>query len=225
MHFSTGETLRTWYQPYSEKENLLFLCDYELLGDPQNGLQVIESMGIAAHSILVSSHFDDVPVRLECEKLGVRLIPKGMAHFVPIHVRAEAPPCPIQKWDAVLIDDDKLIHMFWKAVMGSQKKSLLGFMSVAEFLSKSDEIEKNTQIYIDVDLGKGIRGEVEAQKLYHMGFRELYLTTGYEPCDFKGSLSYVKGIIDKKPPSFANTEMSLEEDFSVEKREKSEILH
>ena len=62
----------------------LFLVDYELNNSSQNGLDLIESLGIASKSILVTSLYDDDTIRFRCKCLGVKILPKTMAGFVPI---------------------------------------------------------------------------------------------------------------------------------------------
>jgi hypothetical protein len=67
-----------------EVEECLFLIDLEIIGQAESGLDLIEQLGIQDLSILITSHFDEHEVRQRCEDLGVRLIPKSMAGFVPI---------------------------------------------------------------------------------------------------------------------------------------------
>jgi hypothetical protein len=38
-------------------------------------------------AILVTSRYEETRIRERCEKLGVRLIPKPMAGFVPIEIQ------------------------------------------------------------------------------------------------------------------------------------------
>ena len=87
LHFSTPDQLVTWVK---ENENELirttFLVDYELIGFEQVGLSLIEDLGIQSQSILVTSHYEEASIRAWCQRLGVSLIPKGMAGFVPIAV-------------------------------------------------------------------------------------------------------------------------------------------
>lgn len=66
--------------------DVFHLVDHELLGQPSNGLALIEHLQIASQSILVTSHYEDPAIREHCATLGVRLIPKWLAGFVPIVV-------------------------------------------------------------------------------------------------------------------------------------------
>jgi signal transduction histidine kinase len=84
-HFRSVEEMQRWYnngRPNLEK--CLFLCDFELLGQTKNGLDAIEQLAIQKQSVLVTTHFEDEEVRKRCAQLGVRIIPKVLARFVPI---------------------------------------------------------------------------------------------------------------------------------------------
>jgi hypothetical protein len=62
----------------------VFLIDQELLGFKETGLDLIESLRLAEQAVLVTSRYDDADVMRKCETLGVRLLPKGAAAYVPI---------------------------------------------------------------------------------------------------------------------------------------------
>lgn len=90
IHFSTPQELRNWLQMNALRwDETTYIIDYELLGHSETGLDLIETLGIQHHSILVTSRFDEDPIRKRCEKTGIKLIPKGMAGFVPIKPEAK----------------------------------------------------------------------------------------------------------------------------------------
>ena len=100
----------------------------------------------------------------------------------------------------ILIDDDKLIHMLWKREISKLNHQFIAFLSVADFLAYSEKITKDSYIFIDSDLGNGLKGEVESERISNLKFQRLYLTTGYP----KNSISkpiWIKEIIGKSPPS------------------------
>ena len=68
------------------RANALFLVDYEFLNQGVNGLQVIDKLGIAQQAILVTSRYDEVDIQKKCKGMGVKLIPKALAGYVPIVV-------------------------------------------------------------------------------------------------------------------------------------------
>ncbi|MFZ4404417.1 MAG: sensor histidine kinase [Pseudobdellovibrionaceae bacterium] len=86
--FTSGQEMIQWV----ENEKLqgspihhtgLFLLDYELLGQKYNGLDLSEELQLK-NVILVTSRYEDSEIRKRCQILGIQLIPKTMAHFVPI---------------------------------------------------------------------------------------------------------------------------------------------
>jgi hypothetical protein len=84
-HLSTPDELQAWIARHPQEiENTLFLCDYELLGFDQNGLDIIDQGGIKERSILVTGRFAEAKLRTRAEQLGVKLIPKGLASMVPL---------------------------------------------------------------------------------------------------------------------------------------------
>jgi hypothetical protein len=100
--------------------------------------------------------------------------------------------------DAVLIDDDPLVRMSWKMVAQQKSKSLLVFSSIDEFREKMKLLDFSTPIYVDSNLGGGIRGEEFALELAQSGFTQIFLATGYRSGDF-GQLPGIKGIVGKDP--------------------------
>jgi len=101
--------------------NILFLCDYEFLGSKETGLDVIEDLGLAKHTILVTSRYEEQDVRERCARLKIKLIPKPLAGFVPIEIkRANTEVRPYKTLDVqgnkikktqpdcILIDDDEV---------------------------------------------------------------------------------------------------------------------
>ena len=84
VHLSTPDQLLRW-KPVSSNNGALYLVDYEFLGKAENGLFLIESLGIEAQSILVTSRHEDIEVVERCMAKSIRLIPKAMAGFVPVH--------------------------------------------------------------------------------------------------------------------------------------------
>lgn len=64
--------------------NCVYLIDFEFLGEFGDGLDLIEEMGIATQSVLVTSRYEEPPIRSRSLDLGVRLLPKSLAAFVPL---------------------------------------------------------------------------------------------------------------------------------------------
>ena len=85
LHFSTIDEIESWLRgTYVTGQPVLFLIDYEILGDERNGLDVIREFRLQAHSILVTSRSEESSVLDTCLEHHIRLLPKGMAGIIPI---------------------------------------------------------------------------------------------------------------------------------------------
>ncbi|MBI4369096.1 MAG: hypothetical protein HY547_02585 [Elusimicrobia bacterium] len=210
VHFSRPDEIREWAKTNASAaaRKALYLMDYELLGFKETGLALIEELNLGYQAILVTSRYEEKDILKNCQRLGVRLIPKGLAGFVPIKVmetgegqsqrvsQANIAPEPC---DAILIDDDPLVRMTWTMAAKRAGKNLLAFVSAEEFFKKTESLSRNTPIYIDSRLGNGVKGEEESQKIYKLGFKEIYLATGDSPEKF-AHLKHIRGVLGKEPP-------------------------
>ncbi|MEI8346930.1 MAG: hypothetical protein WCG27_05660, partial [Pseudomonadota bacterium] len=78
---------RTQFEGWIEKNRFckpLYLIDYELLGSPETGLDIIQANGLQERVVLVTSRYEESSICERCEKLKIKLLPKDMASFVPI---------------------------------------------------------------------------------------------------------------------------------------------
>ena len=62
------------------------------------------------------------------------------------------------------------------------------------------DINKETPIYIDSELGNNVKGEDMARELKDKGYKNITITTGHEPDKF-ADLPWLK-VIGKEPPRF-----------------------
>ncbi len=189
-HFFTIEEFESWYAE-GRPEDALYLMDYELAGEKESGLELIERLGLADQSVLVTSRSDEKSVREYCQKIGVKLLPKMLARFVPLKKIKELPA-----YDMVHIDDNALVRMAWSMKAKDQGMKLLSLASSTDF---PEDLAKSTPIYIDSQLDETLRGEQFARSLHEKGFTELYLSTGSEKELFQ-HYSFLKGVIGKEWP-------------------------
>ena len=173
----------------------LYLIDYELLGQADNGLGVIEQLGLQENVALVTSRYEEPQIKRKCEFLNIKLLPKSLAVFVPIEIES-----PKEKIDWVLIDDDQLAHMSWQLASFEFNRSFKGFRSVGDFDAFKGNLDPKSKIFVDSDLGNGMKGEIIAESLFKDGFKNLYLATGHQPDHFP-KMDFIKGIIGKEPPT------------------------
>ncbi|MEW6055801.1 MAG: HAMP domain-containing sensor histidine kinase [Bdellovibrionota bacterium] len=86
IHFSTSNEIIQWCKAKAVKDPnpVLYLVDYELLGQVNDGLEIIRTLEIQSRSVLVTSRYEEDAIRRECRRLGVGLVPKPLAGFIPI---------------------------------------------------------------------------------------------------------------------------------------------
>ncbi|MDO8806449.1 MAG: ATP-binding protein [Elusimicrobiota bacterium] len=180
IHFSEPDELREWVKADPVKaQKAVCLFDYELLGFKETGLSLAEELDLCSKTILVTSRCGEPRIIEECARLNIRMIPKGLADFVPITIGAPAVPAL-----AVLIDDDAMVHMNWEDAAERAGVELKAFKTPAKFLANLEAFPKDTPIYIDSELGEDIKGEDIAVDLKDKGFTNLRLATGHPPENF-----------------------------------------
>lgn len=193
-HFKTPQSFIDWYQAQSEPTQVF--SDYELLGESETGLDVLEKLRIGSNGVLVTSHYENPDIIKRCQALGIRLLPKNLLAHIQINLKHQAAQTPL---DLIFIDDDKTLRRCWQLAANAQGKSILTFASTTEFETVLANIDRNTPLYIDSNLGDNITGEEYAKQLFEQGFHEIYLATGYAADQFD-PMPWIRGISDKYPP-------------------------
>ena len=190
-HFSTPDQLSQWLAGNRDVPTR-FLIDYELIGSSESGLELVEKFGIADRSILVTSRFEEEVIRKKCADLHVPLIPKGLAGFIPIMV--------IDDLDAVLIDNEILVHEAWRFRAELAGKNILCFKNSKEFFSALPAISTATPVYVDLKLD-GENGLEVTGRVREAGFSTVYLATGMSISELNlQSAPYLAGVLGKDPP-------------------------
>ncbi len=184
IYFSEPATLRAWVKVEPAKAKAaLYLFDYELSGHNETGLSLAEELGLCPHTIIVSGRSEEKQLTEDCARLKVRIIPKSLLEFVPVKISAAR--------QAVLIDDDQIVHMNWETAAEEAGIELRSYKDPAEFLAALGSFSKTTPVYIDSELGVDSKGEDVAVVLKEKGFTNLTLVTGYSPERF-AHLSWLK---------------------------------
>ncbi len=206
-HFSLPGQVEDWVSKNKDLKNVVFLFDFELLGQEKNGLDVIEKLSLAKNSMLVTSRFEEKFILDRCQKLGVRLIPKSMAENVPIIINIkkgikEELPHKEDKiiYDYLYLDDDKILRRAWESSAKRNGIKLLTISTTKNFDEHKVNICKDTKIYIDRELGDNEpKGEIFAKTLYEQGFKNLYLATGHRK-EYFPQMDWIIDIIEKDAP-------------------------
>ena len=101
----------------------------------------------------------------------------------------------------VLIDDDRLVYLSWKLKADKTSTNFLYFSTVEDFLTQTSTIPLTARIYIDSSLSNNSYGELESQKIWDQGYKEIYLATGFSPNDFNlDDYPWIKKVVGKSPP-------------------------
>jgi signal transduction histidine kinase len=104
-HFTSLIELHHLIKSDSSHSFSLFLVDHEFTNSSESGLEAIQALNITSKSILVTSRFEDSEVVSIAEQTGIKIIPKGLAGFIPIN-KLDRTSCKT----AVLLDNDVLIR-------------------------------------------------------------------------------------------------------------------
>jgi signal transduction histidine kinase len=192
LNFTSLEQFSLWAR--ANKDDVTqFFVDCEFLGQNANGLDVIGQLDIASKSILVTSRYEEPQIRSRAEAMGVKIIPKGLVPYVPLEIEKSR-----VKYDAVILDDDRIVSMTWQMSAREHGRSLLCFSTPNEFKASANGIAFNTPLYIDVSLSSGVRGEAVAVEIAQLGFSDIYLATGFEAASIVKP-DCVRGVLGKDP--------------------------
>lgn len=194
IYFSNPDELEKWFNQDNKHKTALFLLDFEIIGNKRTGLDIAELLNLGLQSILVTSRWEELQIQNRCARSKIRLIPKGLAGFVPMKIQK-----PLEKFDAVLIDNDDLVHMTWRSVANQYGKKLALFTEPKSFFLAIEGIDRSVPIYVDLSLNDGVNGLDLIPKIQELGFRKIYLSTGYEPDKFAGTPG-VTAVVGKNAP-------------------------
>lgn len=87
-HFTQGRDMLNYLETIrpSDRERILFLCDYELMNQSRNGLQILEESQLE-NAVLVTGYYSNRDIQETAARLGVKIIPKPMTALVQIYCR------------------------------------------------------------------------------------------------------------------------------------------
>ena len=84
LHFTELTHFENDWKGRQMQSRNLSLIDFEFSNSNKNGLDLVRELGIANCSYLVTSHFENNEVRVQCFNSGIRMIPKSLVGIVPI---------------------------------------------------------------------------------------------------------------------------------------------
>ena len=172
----------------------LLLVDHDFPSEHITGIEVVTKFSSGnVHAVLVTNRYDDTDIQKRCSALGVGILPKPLIAYLQINKNSKLLNSLI-----VLIDDDPLIRFDWKSYSNSRDINFMSFSSVESFINDSKFISKDSKIFIDSSLGNGLKGEIESEKLFDLGFKNLFLSTGFEASQISVP-AWIKGTYSKNP--------------------------
>lgn len=169
-----------------------FLVDYEIINEEENGLDAISNIDSTCNTYLVTSYYEDKNIQDQVLKLNSKIIPKPFFDIVPL-------VNPSRNHEIVLIDDDDIIKRSWERKANQKKVKFSAFDTIHDFINEANNISKEAYIYIDSNLKNNIKGEVESKKIFQIGFRKIYISTGYPPESIQKP-TWVIAIVSKSFP-------------------------
>lgn len=99
----------------------------------------------------------------------------------------------------VLLDDDSLILAGWRLAAKEAGKDFRAFEQSGVLLAQLSEFPLDTIFYLDSKLSGGERGEDIAKQIFDLGYKNIFLATGYPPAEF-AHLHWLRGVVSKDPP-------------------------
>lgn len=84
LHLYSPEELIKWHEEHQPDGNVIYLCDYEFIGAPMNGIELINHLKINFYSVLVSGQLGLQNIINSCEEYSIKFLPKNLAGVVPI---------------------------------------------------------------------------------------------------------------------------------------------
>jgi len=119
---------------------------------------------------------------------------KGTAVIITLPAAAR----PAAGLRAALLDDDPLVHMNWRLAAKAAGAELKSFKTPLEFTAAAEAMPRDLPLYIDSNLGNGIKGEDIAKDLREKGFTDITMATGHGAEKFS-HLTWLK-VAGKEPP-------------------------
>ena len=199
QHFSSADSFEKWIHATDKSDRYLFLFDYELLGSKKTGLDLIEEFQLQDQAVLVTSRYEEPSIRERCQKIGLKLLPKSLAGYVPI-VKEASYVVPKQRVDCVFVDDNDLVRMNWERKAAEVGINILTFGNTTDFYAKLHLCDQDTVFFIDQHLNDGTYGLDTAKNLKQKGFHKIYMASGFDADELGVPKGIVKGCVGKKPP-------------------------
>lgn len=99
----------------------------------------------------------------------------------------------------ILLDDDELVRLTWESVAKRKNINFVAYANPSDLYKDIEFIDRSSRLYIDSLLGNDVKGEDIAADLFQKGFKEIYITSGFNK-EFFNHLTFIRDVRDKRPP-------------------------
>ncbi len=103
--------------------------------------------------------------------------------------------------DLILLDDEEYVIKVWRTFAERKGKDLVAFSDAKRLLAEIRQYEKDTPVFVDVQLKSDITGLDVARKIVEQGFTNVYFTTSHAGSELN-DIAGIRGTIDKRFPSW-----------------------
>lgn len=184
-YFTSGSKVIDFIESLSiaEKENIYLLCDYELINQELNGLEIIKTCRIK-NSALIVNHFVSSEVKKQAAQNCIKIIQKELIDKIPCKINQTSNNVnELVNVHMLWVDDEPLVT---KTIIAEYFHNLIidTYSNPFELLNAVDKYPKDTKIVLDnyyyAPDGSTyqIDGITLAEKLHVKGFTNLFLLSG-----------------------------------------------
>jgi len=105
-HFYSVADFTRWHQetPLRDDRPVIYLIDFEFVGEQMNGLRLIEALNLQNRAILVTSRFEEEAIIRTCLAQKLRILPKALATSLPLIPRPAPASAPMPAREAILFE-------------------------------------------------------------------------------------------------------------------------
>lgn len=182
-----------------DKQNILFLCDYDIGNTNFNGLDLIKNLQVQ-NSILATGHFEEYTLQEELGELQIKMLDKRMISYIQVEFQEKQ-----KNADMVWLDDQEFFPRYIVNKFYQHLKVDI-YREVSDFLKNIIAYKLDTIVILDFNLNSTSKmdGISVAKTLHERGFMNLILLTA-DTSYFNDLPDYVK-LLNKSDHDIANLE-------------------
>jgi hypothetical protein len=199
LYFSTIESFKEWHSNIKLDNNYIFLVDYEFQNEEKTGADTIIELGIQNSSILATNRADEDNIQKRCLENSISLLHKRHINFLKVNSKIDS---PVDKTISpmVYLDDEPVYRKRWEREAAKNNIELQIFSNSTDLLSNLNTMNKNTQFFIDQELGEKKSGSELIYDLQGKGFSNFHIVSLHQKDHFEYN-PHIKGYLNKDFPT------------------------